>query len=80
MTNVMTDKNLSFKAKGAYSIIVHLAESNIEISMQNIMSLTTDGEKLVRGAVNELIENGYIERVTIRKDGKISGMKYIIAK
>ena len=40
--------------------------------------MSTDGERLVRSALNELIEKGYVKRETLRGDGKIKGVKYTI--
>ena len=40
--------------------------------------MSTDGDRLVRNALNELIEKGYVKRETLRGDGKIKGVKYTI--
>ena len=49
-----------------------------DISVKELINMSTDGERLVRSALNELIEKGYIKRETIRGEGKIKGIKYTI--
>lgn len=73
---IITDENISAKAKGVYFIVKHLEESNVYITIESVMALVKDGERLVRSAINELIENNYISRETIRQNGRIFKIEY----
>jgi CTP-dependent riboflavin kinase len=43
-------------------MINELVTNNETIGLKRIKEFVTDGETAIRGAINELIENGYIER------------------
>lgn len=77
---IVKDKNLSLKSKGMYLMINELVSNNETIGLKRIKELVTDGETAIRGAINELIENGYIEREMIRINGKIRGIEYRVKK
>ena len=77
---IVKDENLSLKAKGMYLMINELVSNNETIGLKRIKKFVTDGETAIRGAINELIENGYIERETIRINGKIRGIEYRVKK
>lgn len=73
---IITDSKVSAKSKGIYFIIKHLEDSRMDITTNNILSLVSDGERLVRSAMNELIENNYLHREVIRKNGRILKTEY----
>ena len=77
---IVKDENLSLKAKGMYLMINELVTNNETIGLKRIKEFVTDGETAIRGAINELIENGYIEREMIRINGKIRGIDYRVKK
>ena len=77
---IVKDENLSLKAKGMYLMINELVTNNEAIGLKRIKEFVTDGETAIRGAINELIENGYIEREMIRTNGKIRGIEYRVKK
>lgn len=77
---IVKDENLSLKAKGMYLMINELVTNNETIGLKRIKEFVTDGETAIRGAINELIENGYIEREMIRINGKIRGIEYRVKK
>lgn len=77
---IVKDENLSLKAKGMYLMINELVSNNETIGLKRIKEFVTDGETAIRGAINELIENGYIEREMIRINGKIRGIEYRVKK
>lgn len=77
---IVKDENLSLKAKGMYLMINELVTNNEAIGLKRIKEFVTDGETAIRGAINELIENGYIEREMIRINGKIRGIEYRVKK
>ena len=73
----LLDKNLSFKAKGLHSYIMTRPD-NWQLWSKALFSTSTDGETSVRSAINELIENNYLYRTTIRdKKKKIKAWIYI---
>jgi Fic family protein len=78
MKKIFTDNTISYKSLGLYFAIESLVNSGKDISVKELINMSTDGERLVRSALNELIEKGYIKRETIRGEGKIKGIKYTI--
>jgi predicted transcriptional regulator len=78
MKKIFTDNTISYKSLGLYFAIESLVNSGKDISVKELINMSTDGERLVRSALNELIEKGYIKRETVRGEGKIKGIKYTI--
>ena len=78
MKKIFTDNTISYKSLGLYFAIESLVNSGKDISVKELINMSTDGERLVRSALKELIEKGYIKRETIRGEGKIKGIKYTI--
>ena len=78
MKNIFNDNTISYKSLGLYFAIESLVNSGKDISVKELINMSTDGERLVRSALNELIEKGYVKRETLRGDGKIKGVKYTI--
>ena len=78
MKKIFTDNTISYKSLGLYFAIESLINSGKEVSVKELINMSTDGDRLVRSALNELIEKGYIKRETIRGEGKIKGIKYTI--
>ena len=80
MVQIIHDKNISLKAKGVYLIISELIKNNEPVGLRRIKDIVKDGETSIRGAVNELLDNKYIEREMKRGEGKIRGIEYKIIK
>lgn len=55
--------NISLGAKGVYISILSLLDSNINISITYLYSLSSDKKETTDGYIEELIENGYIKIV-----------------
>lgn len=80
MKKILLDDTVSFKTVGLYFAIESLIERGIDVSVQNLINMSSDGDRLVRSALKELIDKDYIKRETLREDGKIKGVKYTILK
>ena len=80
MKKIFTDNTISFKTIGLYFAIENLMERGVDVSVQNLINMSSDGDRLVRSALKELIDKGYVKRETLREDGKIKGVKYTILK
>lgn len=77
---IIKDKNISLKAKGVYLTIKCMLEENMEVSVKDIMLYCNEKERLVRNAINELIDSGYVSRKRIREGGFLRGVEYKIEK
>ena len=78
MKKILNDNTISYKSLGLYFAMKNLADSGQEISVKKLIDMSTDGDRLVRNALNELIEKGYVKRERLRGDGRIKGVKYTI--
>lgn len=77
---VVKNKDISLKAKGLYFLLKDMIDNEEVISLATICENCTDKETSLRGAIQELIDNGYLERNMIREKGKIKGVSYKILK
>lgn len=76
--DLFNDNTLSMKAKGLLAQILSLPE-NWKYSVNGLASLFSDGRDAVNGAINELIEHGYIVRTkTVNEAGLFNGYAYDI--
>jgi len=76
--HLFNDKTLSMKAKGLLSQILSLPD-DWKYSVNGLASLFSDGRDAVNGAINELIEHGYITRTKIVNElGTFDGYRYDI--
>lgn len=72
------DSNLSMKAKGLLAQILSLPD-DWKYSISGLTSLFSDGRDAVNGALNELIERGYIIRTqNYNEFGAFDGFRYDI--
>ena len=78
MKKIFTDNTISYKSLGLYFAIESLINSGKEVSVKELINMSTDGDRLVRSALNELIEKGYVKRETLRGEGRIKGIRYTI--
>jgi hypothetical protein len=70
-------RDLSLAAKGLLCLLLSFADG-WEIRMTDIISRSKNGRDATRKAVQELVEAGYLEKVYIRKNGKLIGSKYLV--
>lgn len=77
---IVRNKNISLKAKGVYFLLKDMIENEELVSLATICESCTDKETSLRSAIQELIDNGYLERNMIREKGKIKGIDYKIVK
>lgn len=73
----LKDKKLSWKAKGLFAYMM----TNIdewEFHVSELENHSTDGISATRSAVNELIDEGYLNRDIIREEGKIAEHSYTL--
>ena len=77
---IVRNKNISLKAKGVYFLLKDMIENEELVSLAAICENCTDKETSLRSAIQELIDNGYLERNMIREKGKIKGIDYKIVK
>lgn len=81
--SILYNKSISSKAFKLYCFIFEAdLNSNPSChSMDNIKEYFKEGRDAIRGAINELIKHGYIERFQTRKDnGQTSFTNYKILK
>ena len=72
----LRDTRLSLKAIGLFSIILSLPPE-WKFSIARLAAITKDGITSVRGALNELEQNGYLTRKRIRtQDGRLEDSEY----
>ena len=74
---IFRDVNISLKAKGLLGILLSLPTS-WNLSIMGLSKITKEGKHSITNTINELIENGYIERNTLRSKGKFNGYQYIV--
>jgi hypothetical protein len=74
--SVSKDIKLSLKAKGLLLVIMSLP-NDWDFSINGISKICKEGRDSIYSAINELIKNGYCQRVIIKNDkGKIMGSDY----
>lgn len=70
------DKKISWKAKGILSCF--LSDINKNLNPKDIEAMSKEGRDSVYSAINELLDNGYIERVEVREKGRFTAVEYKI--
>ena len=74
---IFKDRRLSLKAKGLLAMLLSLSD-HWELSIKGLEAILKEGRTSIRSTMNELIENGYVERQQIRKNNKFIGVDYIV--
>jgi len=74
---IFKDKRLSLKAKGLLAMLLSLSD-HWELSIKGLEAILKEGRTSIRSTMNELIENGYVERQQIRENNKFIGVDYIV--
>jgi hypothetical protein len=67
LITALKDPNLSLKAKGLLSILLLVEE---ELTARELSQLSRDGIDAVRNGLRELIEQGWLQRKLIVREGK----------
>lgn len=74
----LRDKSISLKAKGLLTYMLSLPE-DWDYSISGLAKICKEGPDSIRSAINELEENGYMERQRNRNDdGTLGGVDYIV--
>lgn len=77
-TIALRDKNLSLKAKGLYAFMANLP-SEWDYTIAGLVAVLKEGRDAVISAINELIENGYLQRYRVRTaKGQMGDAVYIL--
>ena len=72
----LRDTRLSLKAIGLFSIVLSLPPE-WKFSVAGLAAITKDGITSVRGALNELEQNGYLTRKRLRsQEGRLEDSEY----
>ena len=75
---IFKDKRLSLKAKGLLAMLLSLSD-HWELSIKGLIVILKEGESAIRSTINELIENGYVERERVKNEkGIIIGINYTV--
>ena len=75
---IFKDKRLSLKAKGLLAMLLSLSD-HWELSIKGLIVILKEGESAIRSTINELIENGYVERERVKNEkGVIIGINYTV--
>lgn len=73
----LTDKNISWKAKGLFAYMLTLPE-DWKFYSSELKNHSKDGKDSTNTGLNELIDNGYISRKPIKNKGKFEGFVYTL--
>lgn len=74
---ILTDNRLSFKAKGIYLIIY---QGKINITLENLKQISSDGTTAIANGIKELEQLGYIKKEIVWENGKFKKILYKITK
>jgi len=73
----LRDKSLSLKAKGLMSLMLSLPD-DWDYSVAGLVAIVSEGETAVRGAIKELVNNGYLVRERVYENGRIIDWDYTL--
>ncbi|KNY27574.1 DUF6017 domain-containing protein [Pseudobacteroides cellulosolvens] len=72
--NYFSDTSISWRAKGI--LCYFLSDKNRKLKPKDIEEISKEGRDAVYSAINELLDNGYIQRVEIREKGRFIAVEY----
>ncbi len=79
MSEIITDKTISLKAKGLYAIIHQcLKIKDFTIYKENLIDYSKDGKKSFESAWKELKDKGYLKQHRLKNPNGQYYYKYII--
>ena len=67
---ILSDRNISLKAKGVYCMIKCLNDNNERVTQQILASYTSTGEKSIVTGIKELKDKGYLVIEKINVNGR----------
>ena len=73
----LRDTRLSWKATGLLAYMLHLP-NDWKIYVTDLIKRKKDGKDSVQSAMKELMEFGYMERYSIKENGRFAGYEYVI--
>jgi len=77
-TKPLRDKNISFKARGLYAMVMSMPDNWKGQVYHLVDQSEKDGEKAVKSALKELVDNGYCQlRCYPKIEGKFQGKYYM---
>ena len=79
MISVIADKNVSLQAKAIYFAIQELAKTDTLVRTEAIAELTGANKYAVLRALNQLMEQGYIEKSYVKTTTTRGGSSVIYA-
>ena len=71
------NKGISLKAKGLMGYLLSLP-NDWNLSINGIVSCSKEGRALISSTIKELINAGYIERISVREKGRFKGYDYFV--
>ncbi|WP_404274378.1 DnaD domain protein [Exiguobacterium undae] len=74
---LLNNRELSWKAKGLHSYLMSLPD-DWKVQEADLVKRSKDGKESTRSAIKELIEAGYIKRISIREKGKIKSWEFVV--
>ena len=72
MEEILTNKNLSWKAKGLMAFFLS-SPDRVDLNLLDLSEYSKDGRDSLRAGLKELEDAGYIGSGQIRENGKIVG-------
>lgn len=76
---VLTDPNLSFKAKGLWSYCMSRPD-DWEFHVNQLANVSSDGKDAVYCAIKELVDAGYIKKIQSNVGGKFGKVDYEVSE
>lgn len=76
---VLTDPNLTFKAKGLWAYCMSRPD-DWEFNVNHLMTVSKEGKDAIYSAINELVDAGYITKIQNRDKGKFLSYDYEVSE
>ena len=74
---IINKNNLSWKAKGIYTVI-HDNYEHMDITVEFLSKISTDSISSITSGIRELLDLKLIKRVSKRENGRFHSSNYII--
>lgn len=76
-SSIFTDDRLSWKAKGLLGYFLSRPD-DWKINIKDLYKQSTDGYDSIKSGLKDLKENGYLEHVPVKFNGKIVSWEYVV--
>ena len=76
-TSHLFNKKLSARSKGILSYLL-IMPNGYNCSLEELERNFQDGRDSIRSGLKELEDAGYLRKETVRQNGKIQGIEYIV--